>query len=86
MPTKTITLDIDAYEKLRCMKRGKESFSAVVRRARFDEEHGTGARILEEAKAIYGAQRRGDKKALEYLDKAAEEDTETPRISPDPWN
>lgn len=32
-PTKTITLEIDAYEKLRAAKRGGESFTEVVRRA-----------------------------------------------------
>ena len=33
MATKTITLEIDAYEKLKAAKRGGESFSSVVRRA-----------------------------------------------------
>lgn len=33
MPTKTITLEIDTYEKLRLPKRGGESFTEVVRRA-----------------------------------------------------
>jgi predicted CopG family antitoxin len=33
MATKTITLELDAYEKLRAAKRGRESFSSVVRRA-----------------------------------------------------
>lgn len=32
MATKTITLELDAYEKLRAAKRGRESFSSVVRR------------------------------------------------------
>jgi hypothetical protein len=33
MATKTITLELDAYEKLRRAKRGGESFTEVVRRA-----------------------------------------------------
>jgi predicted CopG family antitoxin len=33
MATKTITLELDAYEKLKAAKRGRESFSSVVRRA-----------------------------------------------------
>lgn len=38
MATKTITLELDAYEKLKRAKRGpRESFSSVVRRGRFDE-------------------------------------------------
>jgi len=32
MATKTITLELDAYEKLAAAKQGRESFSSVVRR------------------------------------------------------
>jgi hypothetical protein len=47
MATKTITLELDAYEKLRRAKRSdRESFSEVVRRARFDDGPHTGAAIL----------------------------------------
>lgn len=47
MPTKTITLELDAYEKLRRAKRSaRESFSQVVRRARWDEAACTGSSIL----------------------------------------
>lgn len=47
MATKTISLEIDAYEKLKKAKRSeRESFSEVVRRARFDDEPSTGPGIL----------------------------------------
>ena len=55
MAIKTISLELDAYEKLKRAKRGKESFSAVVRRARFDSEESSGASILEETAALYKA-------------------------------
>lgn len=47
MATKTITLELDAYEKLRQAKKSeRESFSEVVRRARWDEVAPTGPAIL----------------------------------------
>jgi hypothetical protein len=47
MATKTISLELDAYEKLKNAKRSeRESFSEVVRRARWDDEPSTGPRIL----------------------------------------
>ncbi|HXV60236.1 MAG TPA: antitoxin VapB family protein [Vicinamibacteria bacterium] len=43
MATKTITLELDAYEKLKRAKRGpRESFSSVVRRARWDDSSTAG--------------------------------------------
>jgi predicted CopG family antitoxin len=47
MATKTITLELDAYEKLRQRKRPGESFSAVVRRAHFAESAPTGQDLLD---------------------------------------
>lgn len=47
MATKTISLELDAYEKLRKAKRSeRESFSQVVRRARWEEAASTGPQIL----------------------------------------
>ena len=46
MATKTITLEIDAYEKLKRAKRPGESFTEVVRRANFKEAPVTGAALL----------------------------------------
>lgn len=47
MPTKTISLRLEAYEKLRRARRyGGESFSEVVLRARWPEESTTGAALL----------------------------------------
>ena len=45
MATKTITLEMDAYEKLRLAKRPGESFTEVVRRAALVEAPMTGAAL-----------------------------------------
>ena len=48
MATKTISLELDAYDKLKRAKRSpRESFSAVVRRARWPEERSTGSEALD---------------------------------------
>ena len=47
MATKTISLELDAYEKLKRAKRSpRESFSAVVRRGRWAHETTTGQEVL----------------------------------------
>lgn len=47
MATKTITLELDAYEKLRLAKRRGESFTEVVRRAVWVDAPLTGAVLRE---------------------------------------
>jgi hypothetical protein len=47
MATKTITLEIDAYEKLRAAKKAGESFSEVVRRCAFNDDPLTGEELLQ---------------------------------------
>jgi predicted CopG family antitoxin len=46
MPTKTITLELDAYEKLAAPKRGRESFSSVVRRCILPSAPRDGAAVV----------------------------------------
>ena len=46
MPKRTITLELDAYERLRSFKRPGESFSDVVRRAVFPGSPPKGTDLL----------------------------------------
>jgi len=78
MATKTISLELDAYEKLRLSKRPGESFSEVVRRARFEELAPTGAELLEYLRN--GASGLSE----EYLD-AVEAADKGDKPPDDPW-
>lgn len=53
MATKTISLELDAYEKLRrARRRPGESFSSVVRRARWDDAPPTAGELLEDLSTL----------------------------------
>ena len=78
MATKTITLELDAYEKLRSAKKAGESFTEVVRRAEFTEAPLTGESLL----AYFSS--GGSGVNARYLD-AAEEAAKHDPIPDDPW-
>ncbi len=78
MATKTITLELDAYERLRAAKKSGESFSEVVRRAEFAESPLTG----ESLRAYYRSGGSGVSES--YLDSVEEAVKHDP--APDsPW-
>lgn len=55
MATKTISLELDAYEKLKRAKRSdRESFSSVVRRAHFAHETKTAMQVLSALQELAG--------------------------------
>lgn len=78
MATKTISLELDAYEKLRSCKRAGESFSAVVRRAEFKDAPPTGADLLTYYRA---GGSRVDESYLDAVEIAEKSDTPPD----DPW-
>ena len=86
MAFKTISLELDAYERLKSAKRGKESFSAVVRRARFDAPDSTGAAILAETQALYSDGKAAPKKVIDYWADAEISDSEKTRVSESEWS
>jgi hypothetical protein len=67
MATKTISLELDAYVKLRQAKREGESFSAVVRRARFGPADATGRSILAALDTLEA--REVDREAVVYWER-----------------
>lgn len=78
MATKTISLELDAYEKLKRAKKAGESFSQVVRRARFERGAVTG----NELKSYYES--GGSIVPDQYLDAIEEADT-SDKFPDNPW-
>lgn len=83
MATKTISLELDAYEKLRRAKHSpRESFSSVVRRAVFPDAAYTAADLLSLMRRRMETDRViVDAATLDRLDVAQERS----RISPSKW-
>lgn len=85
MATKTISLELDAYEKLRAAKISeRESFSSVVRRAEFRSESYTGAAVLESLKNMSSCDLPDDE-VFEHWARMRKEDLSAPRISASRW-
>jgi hypothetical protein len=81
MATKTISLELDAYDKLRRAKREpRESFSSVVRRARWDEMTGAD-QLLERLRELHRLRPQSflDDEALDRIDKRTRERGRRPR-------
>lgn len=78
MATKTITLELDAYEKLRAAKRQGESFTDVVRRATWVDAPATGASLRE---YFHGG---GSGVSSRYLD-AVEDAVRRDPVPDNPW-
>ena len=78
MATKTVTLELDAYEKLRAAKRAGESFSEVVRRAAFADTPLTAANL----RAYYRS--GGSGVSARYLDSVEKASKHDP-VPDDPW-
>lgn len=78
MATKTITLELDAYEKLRSAKRGGESFTEVVRRALWVDSPASGESLINYFRS------GGSVTSEKYLD-AVEEASKHDPIPDNPW-
>ena len=78
MATKTITLELDAYEKLRAVRKAGDSFSEVVRRAAFADAPLTGISL----RAYYRSGGSGvSERYLDSVDGAAKHDP----VPDNPW-
>ena len=72
MPTKTISVELDAYEKLKRARRNpRESFSSVIRRATWPAECRTGRQLLEDIRRrMQCKEGLPDEAVLDRLDEA----------------
>jgi predicted CopG family antitoxin len=78
MATKTISVDLEAYERLRRARRSRnESFSMVIKRAVWPPPPHTASRLLEVLAGLPPVTER----VLERLDRAQRDD----RPPEDPW-
>lgn len=85
MATKTISLELDAYEKLRAAKRSeRESFSSVVRRAEFRAEDYTGGAVMESLRKL-GVSGIPEERVFKHWERMLEEDRSSPRIAASHW-
>ena len=82
MAAESISLELDAYEKLKAAKwTPQESFSEVIRRAQFPQRPHTAAELLEEFKSRSGHSPLSDE-AIDRLAAAQE----NPRRQPSHWD
>jgi predicted CopG family antitoxin len=81
MATKTISVDLEAYERLRRAKTSeRESFSRVIKRAVWEPKHGTTAQLLAFVRSP-DASHGLSKEALDELDRIQRCDA----AAPDRW-
>ncbi len=79
MASKTISIDIEAYERLRRARRARgESFSMVIKRASWPEPPRTAGALLEAISALPPV----DEEVLERLEQAQRDD----QAPEDPWS
>jgi len=81
--TKTISIELDAYEKLAAAKTGpRDSFSRVIRRTQFERKTPTGSDLLEHLDKLF-AHTPSDGISLEDALAGLPDD---PPVSASPWD